>query len=977
MKRYRYLLVVPLLIGLATTGSAQEKIYKEIGGQVTIEAENYSDRLQNEDDEKLWTLIPTEADGEPELENFRGTGYLQVLPDANENKNSPDRVGVAPYVDYKVEITQTGEYQLYARWLGWSGNSDSMYVQVVELLDEPGGALEGGSAEPWYRFAQQGGADFDGIGEGAGWSGEGAPNSNSAGGDNEPAVWTISQAGTYTIRFSPREDGCALDALVFQLSSMDPVEGEGPGESPLANVDPEPLKLTRVDPSPDSPKGNFNKGISVTLLEGTTTLADGSLTLALDGQTVTPTIEKNGQVVSASFMPDAFFAPNSPHSAKVTFKDSAGKETSQEWSWTTRDYISIPSAWKVDGNTSENGFRVRTHQVGFGGRANTVAAAEQQLAGGLTDPDTGDAAENLADDFGFEKDGYYNEESYINYNQDAVDRFDGGSNAGRFGATGPSEDAPKEEHPVPGIPGLDGGTDNFSQEILTYLDLPAGLIEMTLNSDDGFKISISPGDPRDQFGLTVGQFNGGRGAADSNMKFVIEEAGVYPARLIWYEGGGGANAEWSVRRASDRERILVNDRDSEGHVKAYRSAQGGSPPYASAVSPAPGAENIDANAGIHVVIQDGATKVDSGSVSVSVDGAAVNADVRQSGGATTVAWENSRLFAPLSKHMVEVGYSHGGTAVTRSWSFTVADYATLDCETGTTPGSGSSSGFNFIMHQVDQGRATTIKAAEDQLAGLLVDADGNKAENVADPTSGTIDGIINFDQDGADVGNFTADNDYLDDFIPGIPGLTASTDNITGEFTAFVEFPEAGWVTMGVNSDDGFEVSNGLSGERDAPALGGFNGGRGSADTIFGFVVPAPGVYPLRLIWYEGGGGANVEWFSVNGDGEKIPVNAKGGLSAYRKRSDKKIDCPDEPVVVEPPVVVPPVVVPPIVLPPVPGAGGAVSGITRGADGKITIDFTGTLQSSDTVNGAYAPVAGASSPFTVDPSGSAKFYIAR
>ena len=61
-----------------------------------------------------------------------------------------------------------------------------------------------------------------------------------------------------------------------------------------------------------------------------------------------------------------------------------------------------------------------------------------------------------------------------------------------------------------------------------------------------------------------------------------------------------------------------------------------------------------------------------------------------------------------------------------------------------------------------------------------------------------------------------------------------------------------------------------------------FNAGRGAADTIFGFAVPEAGVYPMRLIWYEGGGGANVEWFTVGSDGTKTLINAEGGLKAYR-----------------------------------------------------------------------------------------------
>jgi hypothetical protein len=45
---------------------------------------------------------------------------------------------------------------------------------------------------------------------------------------------------------------------------------------------------------------------------------------------------------------------------------------------------------------------------------------------------------------------------------------------------------------------------------------------------------------------------------------------------------------------------------------------------------------------------------------------------------------------------------------------------------------------------------------------------------------------------------------------------------------------------MGVNSDDGFKVASGLiAQDRFAPALGIYNGGKGSSDVLFYVVVPA------------------------------------------------------------------------------------------------------------------------------------------
>ena len=72
-----------------------------------------------------------------------------------------------------------------------------------------------------------------------------------------------------------------------------------------------------------------------------------------------------------------------------------------------------------------------------------------------------------------------------------------------------------------------------------------------------------------------------------------------------------------------------------------------------------------------------------------------------------------------------------------------------------------------------------------------------------------------------------------------------------------------------------------------SPGLGNFNGGRGATDSIFAFNVAQAGLYPLRLVWFEGGGGANCEWFTVKADGTKVLLNdtANGGLAGYRTRT--------------------------------------------------------------------------------------------
>ncbi len=47
------------------------------------------------------------------------------------------------------------------------------------------------------------------------------------------------------------------------------------------------------------------------------------------------------------------------------------------------------------------------------------------------------------------------------------------------------------------------------------------------------------------------------------------------------------------------------------------------------------------------------------------------------------------------------------------------------------------------------------------------------------------------------------------------------------------------------------------------------------------------------------------------------------------------------------------------------------------ANGLITIQYTGRLESAGQAGGPYSPVPGATNPFTVIPDGTARFYIAR
>ena len=79
---------------------------------------------------------------------------------------------------------------------------------------------------------------------------------------------------------------------------------------------------------------------------------------------------------------------------------------------------------------------------------------------------------------------------------------------------------------MPGIPGTTFGNNGIDAEIRTFVEFPAGPVTMGVNSDDGFRTQAGYiNKPED--GLNLGEFDGGRGAADTIFKFMVQDAGVY------------------------------------------------------------------------------------------------------------------------------------------------------------------------------------------------------------------------------------------------------------------------------------------------------------------------------------------------------------------------------------------------------------------------------------------------------------------
>jgi hypothetical protein len=235
-----------------------------------------------------------------------------------------------------------------------------------------------------------------------------------------------------------------------------------------------------------------------------------------------------------------------------------------------------------------------------------------------------------------------------------------------------------------------------------------------------------------------------------------------------------------------------------------------------------------------------------------------------------------------------------GNTVTDTGTFVTPAYALVTDADKVTPDT-TKPGFIWKVHQNGGLTANSISRAVAQLGGQL-------GENFADPTAqgpaiaaGTpgattnspvtfeIATVINMDIAAGSNGDFAPD-----DQMAGLPGTGAAgaTDGVAAEITTYLEL-SAGLHTLIVNSDDGFRTYLGKINDIFAAKVAGqFNdpGGRGAADTAYSVYAQTTGVYAVKTIWEQGGGGGNIEWKEQLADGTKVLLNdvANGGPKAYR-----------------------------------------------------------------------------------------------
>lgn len=212
-----------------------------------------------------------------------------------------------------------------------------------------------------------------------------------------------------------------------------------------------------------------------------------------------------------------------------------------------------------------------------------------------------------------------------------------------------------------------------------------------------------------------------------------------------------------------------------------------------------------------------------------------------------------------------------GRTITQEWTHT---YAVLPTEYALPPGSGVDPGFTVRLVQSDQETENSLWRAERQLAvppQLPIDLETNTTVNV-----------INYTQNA--VPNDAPDGRFADHAtFPGIDPA-GNTDDMAMEVLFYLEMP-AGTHRFGVTSDDGFQLRVGNT-PSDPQGLVLAENTEGTFDGTVDVVVVEAGVYPFRLVWFERGGGAHVEFYAEEAGGGFVLINDAGSrFKAYRSVS--------------------------------------------------------------------------------------------
>jgi hypothetical protein len=425
------------------------------------------------------------------------------------------------------------------------------------------------------------------------------------------------------------------------------------------------------------------RGFTLRVADGSQTALDNAtIAVTLNGQPVDVTSNRDGNVTTISYAPTEPFPPESSHEVVLTFSDTGTPpaQTQHVFPFTIGYYAVIPASYALATPPTNPGWVVsRVHQTETArgpGDANSTANVEMQLADGLLDA-TGNPLPNIAEFPGplniggdFATDLWWT--PYVNWERAGGQINATGAQPDNFNAIDPAGEpgtaaAAYNNYFTPGV--LLGATAepvNYVVETVAYIQLAAGLHRWGVNSDDGFKVTVAPGQPSPA-GITLGEFSGGRGASDTLFDFVVEEAGYYPIRFLYWQGTGGASAEWFSVDLATGQKILIGDTlyYPTRAYPAFRNGQGRA--RISTLRPSSGFTGTQPTGPIFAQITDGRTTASNARLLINGQQVATGT---KAGAVTTINYTPETPLALGTTFSGQIVYDESGQAEPTTHNFT-------------------------------------------------------------------------------------------------------------------------------------------------------------------------------------------------------------------------------------------------------------------------------------------------------------------
>jgi len=674
--------------------------------------------------------------------------------------------------------------------------------------------------------------------------------------------------------------------------------------------------------------------------------------------TAQTTITYTAPTAVGIFTQNARFAPGSTHQAQVCWRDSNNNTNSKALSFTVPQWILFPTNLALPlaaADTSKVGLRAHAYQT-LQNNPNTGWWTDEQVEG-RRGPST------VTPTLPTELDGselvlvYDGPLDLANINGATVSGgfFGIDTSLTAFGVGSSGLYSQNGQHDY---------NDNSAIELFGYIYFPtSGVYNMVIGSDDGFQLSVSQ-NPKDRMGQVLWFLNGNRLPSATSLPgvstnvndvrpVVIEQAGVYPVRLLWENGGGGAALEWytapdiTTSPLANLNCFLVNDTNyptgSNGiaTVFTYRALLSGNDvgPYVKDASPTRGKQDAVFYQPVVVTLADGTglKTINDSTAAISVDGASLPVTKTRTSNSLKLAQSSASNWAGGNHTNVLTFADNLGTNYTYTWNWTVLGGASGVAVADATnppvviPASlsvalgaldASQPGFRVKSYQSHDEGPNHLGWTEEQFQGL-------HGENLADQSTtngpgffvwNTAPGVIDFRHSftGAGALNTGARGEFaydtLTDFIqfgigaigdayyfdrPGGANHKAESSGL--DIGAWLYFPTAGTYVMFLNSDDGVKliVPQGslfnklgvavLAQANVGRAMAGSAGGVQTGGTYAKFTIPAPGAYPFRLLYCNGGTDGGLEWsiFQQLADGAvgKVAINdanIPGSIKAYQ-----------------------------------------------------------------------------------------------